>query len=58
MNFVFRNGDDAVDKTLHVIKIDGPDTLGTEPVGNGARDLFGRELDDFAGAQAGLRVGC
>ncbi len=56
-NFVFADGDDGVDETLHVLEIDVADALGAKTVGDSARNLFGGELDDLSGAQAGLRIG-
>jgi hypothetical protein len=41
-----------------VLEVDRTDALGAESVGDGAGDLFGGELDDFALTQAGLGVGC
>ena len=56
-DFVFGHGDDVVDKTLHVIEVDGADALGAQSVGDGACDLVSGVAHDFPGAQAGLCVG-
>ena len=57
LDFVFADGDNGVNEALHVIEVDIADALGAQAVGDGLRNLFGRELDDFAGTQAGLGVG-
>ena len=57
VDFVFGHGDDVVDIGLDVLEVDGADALGAESVGDGAGDLFGRELTILPCAQAGLRVG-
>ena len=56
-DLVFRDGDDVVHVSADVFEVDGADALGAETVGEGTGDLFGRELDDLALAQAGLGVG-
>ena len=58
LDLVFADRDDGVDKTLHVLEVDRADTLRAQSVGDGARHLFGGELNDLAGAQAGLGIGC
>src|SRR4029077_18306593 len=55
-DFVFADSDDVVDILPDVFEVDGADALGAEAVGNGARHLFSRELNDFSGAQAGVGV--
>ena len=56
-DFIFRNRDDVVDVGADVLEVDGADALGSESVGDRARDLLSGELDDFALAQARLGVG-
>src|SRR5579863_1394646 len=56
-DFVFGDGDDVVNIGADVLEVDLADTLGAQAVGDGARDLLGRELDDFSGVEAGLGVG-
>jgi len=56
-DFVFGYGDDVVDVGTDVLEVEGADALGAESVGERTRDLFGRELDDFALAQTRLRIG-
>src|ERR1700683_4267295 len=47
-------GYDIVHVEPDVLEIDGADALRAQPVGDGARNLTGRELNDLSGAQAGL----
>ena len=57
LDFVFADGDDGVDETLYVLEIDVADALRAQAVGDGEGNLVGGELNDPAGAQAGLSVG-
>jgi hypothetical protein len=56
-NFVFAHGDDVVNVVADVIEVDRANALRAESVGQGARDLLGRKLNDLSGTQAGLGVG-
>src|ERR1700677_120007 len=56
-NFVFSHGNDVIHVEPEVLKVNWPDAWGAQAVGGGARDVAGRELDDPASAEAGLRIG-
>src|SRR5579863_1087753 len=56
-NFIFGDRDDVIHVGANVLEVDGADALSAKAIGDGAGDLFGRELDDLSRAQAGLGVG-
>src|ERR1700730_2426868 len=52
-SLVFLDGDVVLDIAPDVLEGDRAEALGAESISNGARDLMGREVDDFSGAQTG-----
>ena len=55
-DFILANGDDVVYILLDQREVDRSHTLRAQPIGNSARNLLSRELNDFARAKTGLRI--
>ena len=55
-NLVFCHGDDVVDVAANVLKVQWPDRLRAQAIGQRAGDPLRRKLHDLAFAKALLRV--